>query len=196
MVCTAKLHTIEQTLQVPEGHREDGVQLVDRDRGRRMTSRTHIPESIRESQGDSSAVGAVNKKEPQKVYPGLLAFKQKSRMQSNSKALHRPAKKTQQYLGFKMQLAEDLLDCPEQLDDSSEDSEEEYAPPTRMRILQPEKSVRGRGARHTSEMMDIKHGPYVPGLWSAAGVCAIPGRETGERAFSLQGSEASCYRSS
>jgi len=73
---------------------------------------------------------------------------------SNSKVLNRPAKKPQQYLDFKLHLAEDLLNCPEQLDDSCEDSEEEYAPPTRMRIQQPEPSVRGLGARHTSEMMD------------------------------------------
>uniref|UniRef100_A0A3Q1C1W7 PiggyBac transposable element-derived protein domain-containing protein n=1 Tax=Amphiprion ocellaris TaxID=80972 RepID=A0A3Q1C1W7_AMPOC len=42
-------------------------------------------------------------------------------------------------------------------DDSSEDSEEEYQPPTKMRIPQPEPSVRKLGARDMPEMMDIKH---------------------------------------
>lgn len=42
---------------VPEGHREDRVQLVDRDRGRWVTSHAHMPESIRKSQMGSSAAG-------------------------------------------------------------------------------------------------------------------------------------------
>lgn len=75
---------------------------------------------------------------------------------SDSKALNRPAKNTQQYLDFKLHLAEELLDSSS-FDDSSEDSEEEYQPPTKMRIPQPEPSVRRLGARHMPEMMDIKH---------------------------------------
>lgn len=75
---------------------------------------------------------------------------------SDSKALNRPAKNTQQYLDFKLHLAEELLDSPS-FDDSSEDSEEEYQPPTKTRIPQPEPSVRRLGARHMPEMMDIKH---------------------------------------
>ncbi|KAJ0004186.1 hypothetical protein NQD34_010400 [Periophthalmus magnuspinnatus] len=75
---------------------------------------------------------------------------------SDSKALNRPAKNTQQYLDFKLHLAEELLDSPS-FDDSSEDSEEEYQPPTKTRIPQPEPSVRRLGARHMPEMLDIKH---------------------------------------
>ncbi|KAI3376615.1 hypothetical protein L3Q82_017049, partial [Scortum barcoo] len=76
---------------------------------------------------------------------------------SDSKALNRPARNTQQYLDFKLHLAEELLDSPS-FDDSSEDSEEEYQPPTKTRIPQPELSIRRLGARHMPEMMDIKHG--------------------------------------
>ncbi|KAK0131303.1 PiggyBac transposable element-derived protein 3 [Merluccius polli] len=75
---------------------------------------------------------------------------------SDSRVLNRLAKNTQQYLDFKLHLAEELLESPE-LDDSSEDSEEEYEPPTKMRIPQPEPSVRRLGATHMPEMMDIKH---------------------------------------
>lgn len=75
---------------------------------------------------------------------------------SDSKALNRPVKNTQQYLDFKLHLAEELLESPE-LDDSSEDSEEEYELPTKMRIPQPEPSVRRLGAKHMPEMVDIKH---------------------------------------
>lgn len=75
---------------------------------------------------------------------------------SDSKALNRPARNTQQYLDFKLHLAEELLDSPS-FDDSSEDSEEDYQPPTKTRIPQPEPSVRRLGARHMPEMMDIKH---------------------------------------
>uniref|UniRef100_A0A3B3B5P4 Si:ch211-255f4.7 n=1 Tax=Oryzias melastigma TaxID=30732 RepID=A0A3B3B5P4_ORYME len=65
---------------------------------------------------------------------------------------------TQQYLDFKLHLAEELMDSPS-FDDSSEseDSEEEYQPPTKTRTPQPEPSVRRLGARHMPEMMDIKH---------------------------------------
>ncbi|XP_027137478.1 piggyBac transposable element-derived protein 3-like [Larimichthys crocea] len=75
---------------------------------------------------------------------------------SDSKVLNRPAKNTQQYLDFKLHLAEELLDSLA-FDDSSEDSEDEYQPPTKKRIPQPEPSVRRLGARHMPEMMDIKH---------------------------------------
>eukprot|EP00064_Thunnus_orientalis_P023460 superscaffoldBa00008893_g23703 len=75
---------------------------------------------------------------------------------SDSKALNRPAKNTEQYLDFKLHLAEELSDSPEH-DDSSEDSEEEYEPPTKMWIPQPEPSVRRLGAMHMLEMVDIKH---------------------------------------
>lgn len=75
---------------------------------------------------------------------------------SDSKAVNRLAKNTQQYLDFKLHLAEELLDTPS-FDDNSEDSEEEYQPPTKTRIPQPEPSVRRLGARHMPEMMDIKH---------------------------------------
>ncbi|XP_043953092.1 piggyBac transposable element-derived protein 3-like isoform X3 [Gambusia affinis] len=75
---------------------------------------------------------------------------------SDSKAINRSSKNTQQYLDFKLHLAEELLDSPS-FDDSSEDSEEEYQPPTKTRIPQPEPSVRRLGARHMPEMVDIKH---------------------------------------
>ncbi|KAM7411867.1 hypothetical protein PAMA_021710 [Pampus argenteus] len=75
---------------------------------------------------------------------------------SDSKALNRPAKNTQQYLDFKLHLAKELLDSLA-FDDKSEDSEDEYQPPTKKRIPQPEPSVRRLGARHMPEMMDIKH---------------------------------------
>ncbi|XP_063742520.1 piggyBac transposable element-derived protein 3-like [Eleginops maclovinus] len=77
---------------------------------------------------------------------------------SDSNALKRPVKNTEQYLDFKLHLAEELLDSPE-LDGDSEDSEdgEDYEPPTKVRIQQPEPSVRKVGAVHMPEMMDIKH---------------------------------------
>uniref|UniRef100_A0A3B4T941 PiggyBac transposable element-derived protein domain-containing protein n=1 Tax=Seriola dumerili TaxID=41447 RepID=A0A3B4T941_SERDU len=70
---------------------------------------------------------------------------------SNSKVLNRPAKNTEQYLDFKLHLAEELLDSPE-LNDSSEDSEEEYKPPTKMRIPQPECSQLRR-RRHCAKRL-------------------------------------------
>ena len=75
---------------------------------------------------------------------------------ADSEALKRPVKSTQQYLGFQLHLAEELLESPE-LDDSSEDGEEEYEPPTKMRIPQPEPSVRRLVATHMPEMVDVKH---------------------------------------
>lgn len=54
---------------------------------------------------------------------------------SDSKVLNRPANNTQQYLDFKLHLAEELLDSLS-FDDSSEDSEEEYQPPIKTRIPQ------------------------------------------------------------
>uniref|UniRef100_A0A672MU32 Si:ch211-255f4.7 n=1 Tax=Sinocyclocheilus grahami TaxID=75366 RepID=A0A672MU32_SINGR len=53
---------------------------------------------------------------------------------SDSKALNKPAKNTKH-----------------------EKSEEEYEPPTKMRIPQPEPSVRRLGATHMPEMVDINH---------------------------------------
>ncbi|XP_041697944.2 piggyBac transposable element-derived protein 3-like [Coregonus clupeaformis] len=76
--------------------------------------------------------------------------------QSDSKALHRPSKNTHQYLDFKLLLAEELLESPE-LENSCEESEDEYEPPSKMRIPQPEPSVRRLGAMHMPEMMDTKH---------------------------------------
>ncbi|XP_038132286.1 uncharacterized protein LOC119771273 isoform X2 [Cyprinodon tularosa] len=75
---------------------------------------------------------------------------------SDSIALNQPAKNIEHYLDFKLHLAEELMDSPA-FHDSSEDSEEEYHPPTKTRIPQPEPSVRRLGARHMPEMMDIKH---------------------------------------
>lgn len=75
---------------------------------------------------------------------------------SDSKALHRSSKNTHQYLDFKLVLAEELLESPE-LDNSCEESEDEYEPPSKMRIPQPEPSVRRLGAMHMPEMMDTKH---------------------------------------
>ncbi|XP_035985603.1 piggyBac transposable element-derived protein 3-like [Fundulus heteroclitus] len=75
---------------------------------------------------------------------------------SDSKALHRASKNTHQYLDFKLVLAEELLESPE-LDNSCEESEDEYEPPSKMRIPQPEPSVRRIGATHMPEMMDTKH---------------------------------------
>ncbi|CAJ1081222.1 piggyBac transposable element-derived protein 3-like isoform X2 [Xyrichtys novacula] len=75
---------------------------------------------------------------------------------SDSKVLNRPAKNTQQYLDFKLHLAEELMDSAS-FEDSSEDSEEEYQPPAKTRLPQPEPSVRRLGSRHMPEMMDIKH---------------------------------------
>ncbi|CAB1338832.1 unnamed protein product [Coregonus sp. 'balchen'] len=76
--------------------------------------------------------------------------------QSDSKALHRPSKNTHQYLDFKLLLAEELLESPE-LENSCEESEDEYEPPSKMRIPQPEPSVRRLGAMHMPEMIDTKH---------------------------------------
>ncbi|XP_032366182.1 piggyBac transposable element-derived protein 3-like [Etheostoma spectabile] len=75
---------------------------------------------------------------------------------SDSKALHRPSKNTHQYLDFKLLLAEELLESLE-LDKSCDESEDEYEPPSKMRIPQPEPYVRRLGAMHMPEMMDIKH---------------------------------------
>uniref|UniRef100_A0A8C9YZR5 Si:ch211-255f4.7 n=1 Tax=Sander lucioperca TaxID=283035 RepID=A0A8C9YZR5_SANLU len=44
-----------------------------------------------------------------------------------------------------------------ELDNSCEESEDEYEPPSKMRIPQPEPSVRRLGATHMPEMMDTKH---------------------------------------
>ncbi|CAB1327161.1 unnamed protein product [Coregonus sp. 'balchen'] len=49
-----------------------------------------------------------------------------------------------------------LLESPE-LENSCEESEYEYEPPSKMRIPQPEPSVRRLGAMHMPEMMDTKH---------------------------------------
>ncbi|KAL6462745.1 hypothetical protein MHYP_G00291670 [Metynnis hypsauchen] len=76
---------------------------------------------------------------------------------SDSKVLNRPAKETEQYLDFKLHLAEELLDLPELDNSASEESEEEYEPPVKMRIPQPESSVRKYGAMHMPEMVDCKH---------------------------------------
>ena len=75
---------------------------------------------------------------------------------SDSRALNRLTKNTQQCLDFILHLAEELLESPE-LDDSIENSEEAYEPPTKMWIPQPEPSVRRLGAIHMPEMVDIKH---------------------------------------
>ncbi|KAL6463742.1 hypothetical protein MHYP_G00281330 [Metynnis hypsauchen] len=72
---------------------------------------------------------------------------------SDSKVLNRPAKETEQYLDFKLHLAEELLDLPELYNSASEESEEEYEPPVKMRIPQPESSVRKYGAMHMPEMI-------------------------------------------
>ncbi|KAJ8417458.1 hypothetical protein AAFF_G00286850 [Aldrovandia affinis] len=57
---------------------------------------------------------------------------------SDSKALNRPAKDTQQYLEFKLHLAEELMDKTKPENSTCE--EEEYEPAMKMRIPQPEKS--------------------------------------------------------
>ncbi|CAG5993253.1 unnamed protein product [Menidia menidia] len=75
---------------------------------------------------------------------------------SDSTALNRTAKNTERYLDLKLHLAEEPMESPA-FDDSSEDSEEEYRPPSKTRIPQPEPSVRRVGAIHMPEMMDIKH---------------------------------------
>ena len=77
---------------------------------------------------------------------------------SDSKAVKRTTKDTNQYLDFKLHLAEELmesLDSPEP--DADEESDEEYEPPAKIRIPQPEPSVRRLGATHMPEMMDVKH---------------------------------------
>jgi len=48
------------------------------------------------------------------------------------------------------------LECLE-LDDSGETSQEEYEPPTKMRIPQPKPSVCRLGATHMPEMLEINH---------------------------------------
>uniref|UniRef100_A0A3B4ZK71 Si:ch211-255f4.7 n=1 Tax=Stegastes partitus TaxID=144197 RepID=A0A3B4ZK71_9TELE len=75
---------------------------------------------------------------------------------SDSKALNRPAENTQQYLDFKLHLAEELLDSPS-FDDSSEDSEEEYQPPTKTRIPQPEPSVQVQKLECTQKTSVDRH---------------------------------------
>ncbi|KAJ8410212.1 hypothetical protein AAFF_G00201930 [Aldrovandia affinis] len=78
--------------------------------------------------------------------------------ESDSTALNRPAKNTEQYLDFKLHLAEELLNYLDLDDgDDSEESGEEYEPPMKMRVPQPEPSVRKYGARHMPEMVDCKH---------------------------------------
>ena len=77
---------------------------------------------------------------------------------SDSKAVKRTTKDTNQYLDFKLHLAEELmesLDSPEP--DADEESDAEYEPPAKIRIPQPEQSVRRLGATHMPEMMDGKH---------------------------------------
>lgn len=73
-----------------------------------------------------------------------------------SEVLKRPAKNTQQSLEFNLHLAEEMLDSSS-FDDSSEDSEEEYQPPSKTRIPQREPSVCRLGARHMPAMMNMKH---------------------------------------
>lgn len=77
---------------------------------------------------------------------------------SDSTALNRSANNTEQYLDFKLHLADELLNYLEP-DDSDErvDDSEEYEPPIKKRIPQPEASVRTSGARHMPEMVDCKH---------------------------------------
>ncbi|KAK1806165.1 hypothetical protein P4O66_000058 [Electrophorus voltai] len=76
---------------------------------------------------------------------------------SDSKVLNRPAKDTQQYLDFKLHMAEELMNNTYLDHSSSEDSEEEYEPPVKKRIPQPEPYVRKYGAMHMPEMVDCKH---------------------------------------
>ena len=71
------------------------------------------------------------------------------------KALNIAVKDTEQYLDFRLHLAEELLDRSE--DDGGSDNSLGYEPPTQRRLPQPERSVRRRGAVHMPEMMDVKH---------------------------------------
>ncbi|KAL6478068.1 hypothetical protein MHYP_G00139030 [Metynnis hypsauchen] len=63
---------------------------------------------------------------------------------SDSKVLNQPAKETEQYLDFKLHLAEELLDLPELDNSASEESEEEYEPP-----MEKDAEIRAAKTRHT-----------------------------------------------
>lgn len=81
---------------------------------------------------------------------------------SDSIVLNRSAKNTEQFLDFKLHLANELLNYlePDDTDkrvDDSEESEEEYEPTIKKRIPQPEESLRKYGARHMPEMVDCNH---------------------------------------
>lgn len=72
-------------------------------------------------------------------------------------ALQRPVKNIHQYLDFKIQLAEELIEFSTE-EESEEENDEDYVPPTKKRIPQPDHTTRKFGALHLPEMLDIKHG--------------------------------------
>lgn len=79
----------------------------------------------------------------------ILVFYKSQRVKLNWSA-----KNTQQCLDIKFHLAEELLDSPS-FDDGSEESEEEYQPPTKNLPIRA--TVHNLGARHMPEIVDIKH---------------------------------------
>ncbi|KAL2096025.1 hypothetical protein ACEWY4_008173 [Coilia grayii] len=84
----------------------------------------------------------------------------------DSQALKRPAKRTAQYLDFKLLLAEELISqAQSQQQGDTDSSDEEFSPVPKKRKAHPDESVRKYGAIHLPEMADLQN----------ASRCRMPG---------------------
>uniref|UniRef100_A0A3B4VBI4 PiggyBac transposable element-derived protein domain-containing protein n=1 Tax=Seriola dumerili TaxID=41447 RepID=A0A3B4VBI4_SERDU len=95
----------------------------------------------------------------------MLSFYRMSGRTKNQ-ALQRPAKKTSQYLEFKLLLAEELISQAQACQrDETDSSDEEFSPEIKKRKPHPDESIRKYGAIHLPQMLNIPN----------ASRCRMPG---------------------
>ncbi|XP_056133240.1 uncharacterized protein LOC130110231 isoform X2 [Lampris incognitus] len=85
--------------------------------------------------------------------------------QQDSQALQRPAKKTSQYLEFKLLLAEELISQAQACQRDETDSSDKFSPEMKKRKPHPDERIRKYGAIHLPQMLNIPN----------ASRCRMPG---------------------